>query len=138
MTSFRELLAEHGDAEGIAAALRLSKAQREALMPLIADEVRRLERSDTRSVESSTPRTGGRLPVDRCALMRRSFALPDGSFVRWGQATVEDHQARIGMLAKLRNGLDATIGRHAVAVEQILAADVTCLDEISDAEEDAA
>lgn len=50
--------------------------------------------------------------------------------VSWGKATIEDHEKRIEYLQKFRKGLQDTSDRHVMAIMEIKAAGVTCLDEI--------
>jgi len=45
------------------------------------------------------------------------FKMGDGSDpLQWGTATVAQHEARIAMLSKIRDGIDATIARHREAI----------------------
>lgn len=73
-------------------------------------------------------------PVDPLAPFRKlfgaSFRLGDGNEVAWETATRQDHETRIAMLTKLRDGLDRTIERHWEAIRCIDGAGVTCLAEI--------
>lgn len=117
-------------AAAMVADLKLSARQREALFPLILAECESIERARVRAVEQAVaPRVGRRVDPtgERAALLAETFALGDGSRVSWGEATVEQHEQRIAMLARLRDGIDATIARHRAAVEGIRAAGVKCL-----------
>lgn len=117
----------------VEAALRLSKLQRQVLHVMIRDAVRLEWRNATRLVE---PRVSGGTPAapaqDRADYVGERFALGDGRYVLWGEATVDDHRQRIDMLAKLRLGLERTIAAHEDAVAQILAADVKCLNDLAE------
>lgn len=62
--------------------------------------------------------------------IRSGFARGDGKWVAWGEATVDDHQQRIGMLARNRNVLQQEICQHQLAVTWIRKAGVSCLGEI--------
>lgn len=64
------------------------------------------------------------------ALLTTTVALPGGERVTWGEATVEQHEARIAMLAKHAAGELETASRHRAAVESIKAAGVRCLDDL--------
>jgi hypothetical protein len=55
-------------------------------------------------------------------LLGSTFALPDGSMVTWGAATVAQHTQRIDMFT--RNA------RHEEAVRQLQASDASCLAEL--------
>lgn len=116
-------------AEAIVKALRLRPSQAEVLMPLVRDECRRAWRHSATGVE----RLGGRRSdpaLERKLFLSERFAVGDGRYVTWGEATVADHEARIAMLEALRNGIAESIGRHQRAIEEIAAAGVSCLDEI--------
>lgn len=52
-------------------------------------------------------------------LLDTSFALGDGTTVTWGDATPQQHQARIDMLAKIADGTLQTAARHQAAIEAI-------------------
>lgn len=108
------------------------------LCPLVADRIAHRRRDVVRGAEyrafgGSTRRELAEVidsRSDRKRLLDASFALGDGRFVRWGEATVADHAARIDLLAAQRAGLDATIQRHREAIAAIQNAGVSCLDDI--------
>lgn len=140
MSLFRDLYATHGtpgdpteSGAAIAKVLRLTLSQEEALLPLIQHECANFDRNRVRSIESDA--MAASRPVDPLAarrdLLNENFATNNG-FVRWGQATVADHLARIEMLSKLRDGLAATIGRHEIAITIIETNGVNCLSDIDD------
>lgn len=116
--------------------LDLSLRAREYLWPLIANECERIERERVRSVEAESwgkVRRNGRpasVLTDRAKLFTETFPLGDGTRVSWGDASADDHRKRIAMLERLHNGIAATIGRHAEAVELIESAGVRCLNEL--------
>jgi hypothetical protein len=122
--------------------LRLSASQREALFSLVLDECERWERSRVRAVErvalppgvaQGSSRMG--VPADRVEykrLMRETFPLPKGVRVEWGLATVEQHRAKIEMMDRFIAGNVAKRQRHVDAIEMIVAAGVSCLDEIAE------
>ena len=65
------------------------------------------------------------------ALLTSTVALPDGTRVPWGEATIAQHEARIDMLAKHAASELETATRHKAAVEAIRAAGVSCLNELT-------
>ena len=65
------------------------------------------------------------------ALLTSTVAMPDGTRVPWGEATIAQHEARIDMLAKHAASELETATRHKAAVEAIRAAGVSCLNELA-------
>lgn len=63
-------------------------------------------------------------------LLRARFECGRGRSVSWGDATVEDHRARIGLLAAQRDGLNETIARHEEAIRTIQECGVVCLNDV--------
>ena len=136
-----ELLEQYDDIEDVTTRvcnhIRLSNDQRMFLWALIRSAVDNVKRNDVRQLEKAAkPGKFGR-PVNPTEDMQRltdeTFALGDGSRVRWGDATIKQHEARIDYLAKQRDGIDATIQRHRAVIEQLRAAGVSCLNELKDA-----
>lgn len=126
-------------AEAVCAAIGLPAKWRDLFFPLLRDECRRTIRVAARLAESS-PDDYGQAPTaahngsagssgDRTSYLSERFATGDGRYVRWGEATVADHTMRVEMLAKLRGGIDATIGRHLEAIELLNTTGARCLDE---------
>ncbi len=64
------------------------------------------------------------------ALLTTTVSLPDGSRVEWGEATREQHEARLEMLAKHAAGELETAARHRAAIDAIDAAGARCLNEL--------
>lgn len=62
-------------------------------------------------------------------LLNETFALGDGSKVRWGQATRAEHSQRIIMLTKQSAGIEATAERHRNAIAMLDFAGAVCLDD---------
>lgn len=142
MTTFTELAEDvgtAGDAEATASAicahLKLSALAREVLWPIIAAECESIERVRVRRIEQAVTisRKGREANItgERSALMRETFALGDGRRIEWGKATAEEHQARLDMLAKMRDGLDATMSRHQDAIDLLRSSGVKCLDDLA-------
>ena len=128
---------DQADAERTAAAVLDAVAcpakWRELFGPLLVMECRRMQRNAARKIEEGA---AGHTSADRHS--PHAGASPRSDFlatrfytghhyVRWGEATVEDHRDRIAYLGSLRNGIDLTIQRHADAIEQIEAAGVATL-----------
>lgn len=67
-------------------------------------------------------------------LLVQRFALGDGTSVEWGAATVDQHETRIAMLRRMRDGIDLTIDRHRSAIEAINEAGVSCLADLQASE----
>lgn len=92
---------------------------------------RRLEREAFRprvaSVGSETVQTR---PQAMQELNRRTFPLPSGGSVAWGEATVNDHLARAGWQRSLAASIVADAEVHEYAARLIEEAGVSCLDEI--------
>ena len=51
-------------------------------------------------------------------------------WVTWGEATIDDHQSRIDYMTRDRDGIDRDIARHAEAIDMLLAAGATCLNDL--------
>ena len=146
MSAFSNLHANHvieGDpmatAKVIADILQLTGDKREILFTPILHECENLNRNRIRSVEAaagpirSRSRSRSGRPVDRDArkaLLVESFTVSTGVYVKWGAATIEQHQKRIDMLTRLSGGLSVTIARHQAAIDAITAAKVACLNDI--------
>lgn len=140
-TAIRALVQDKpdGDPEMLARQL-LKKHQGASLVTLIVREIALVQRSMVRDTEKSTFasafRNGGGADVPEVdmsifkRLFEKAFSLGDGTVVSWGDATLEQHQMRIAMLVKQREGLDDTIERHRRAVQIITQAGVTRLNEI--------
>lgn len=142
-----DLIAEYqsGDPDQTAAAVfdavKLPSKWRDLFYAVVRDECRRTARHHVRGLEANPSHNG---IVDQGSSAGVASIAPkdqrDGflsqrfytgtEYVTWGAATVEDHRERIAYLATLRNGIDATIARHADAVEQIESAGASCLNDI--------
>lgn len=133
---------DQADAERTAAAVLAAVAcpakWRELFGPLLVMECRRLQRADARKIEVGADahcRPGAHEGHGADAPSRSDFLATrfytGHHYVTWGEATVVDHRERITFLGSLRNGIDATIQRHANAIEQIEAAGVTALAELT-------
>lgn len=128
-----------GDPELLARTL-LKKYQGASLVSLVAREISLVQRSMVRDTEKSTFsslfKNGGGANVAEIdvsifkRLFEKAFSLGDGTTVSWGEATLEQHQMRIAMLTKQREGLDDTIERHRRAVEIITQSGVSRLNEV--------
>lgn len=63
-------------------------------------------------------------------LFDKEMKLGDGTSVTWGKATIEQHEQRIAVLEKIRDGIDDTISRHREAISILQKAKAKCLEEI--------
>lgn len=143
-----DLIAEHqtGDPDLTAAAVfdavKLPGKWRDLFYAVVRDECRRTARHIVRGLESGTGQgddgtlhaTAGATSIYYPKDQRDDFLsqrfYTGTEYVTWGEATVDHHRERIAYLATLRNGIDATITRHADAVEQIESAGASCLNDI--------
>jgi hypothetical protein len=64
-------------------------------------------------------------------LLASTFALPDGTLVAWGQATLEQHSIRRDMLLSNAKGNLQAASRHEAAIAAIQEQGVTCLRDVS-------
>lgn len=64
-------------------------------------------------------------------LLSLTVAMPDGSRVPWGEATVAQHEARIAMLSRHANGELETAARHRAAISAIESAGALCLNDFA-------
>lgn len=121
------------------------------ILALLRREAGHIRRSRTRAIERAAflnghwnddndDQTGDGGDVEwmppataRKALLDETFYTLEFGYVRWGSATVEQHQARIDYQLQLRHGIDVDIRRHEEAIGRIEEANVTCLDEIDGA-----
>lgn len=119
----------------------------QAVEALVVDEVRRCRRNQSREVERAAfdPQPGRqRAPEAMIAALPRTspdtvrsladmwFFTTRGEKVRWVEATVADHEQRIGFLGRQVAGISTTINRHERAIQLIRDAGVTCLGQIPD------
>jgi hypothetical protein len=68
--------------------------------------------------------------VSRAAALSEVF-YTGSEWVRWGEATIADHRARVDYLTRKRDGIDATIRRHLDTIDTLTAAGVSSLEELS-------
>lgn len=106
--------------------------QLDLLLPVLADEVRRVRRAHVLRVERASFGTGGEAAEGGwLRLLPEGFANPrTGSWVTWGEATVEDHEARIGWLQGQMEALGQDVDRHQQAIKVIRERGVSCLAEV--------
>lgn len=120
---------------------------RTILLPLVSRAVQHHRRRNVRSEEGRILRlirkrrdrqvtvvAGGYEPdvVELRALLKLEFNAA-GEMVRWGKATVEQHQTRVTEQTRLRNGVQADIDRHLLAITVITEAGASCLDDVLEA-----
>lgn len=63
-------------------------------------------------------------------LLGTEFALPDGTAVTWGEATVEDHEARQQMFMRNAHGNLEGAARHSQAINDLRAGNVSTLNDL--------
>jgi len=74
-----------------------------------------------------------RLPREQFLdLLNKTFSVGDHrhTVVKWGAATIAQHQSRIEMLRKQARGINTTIGRHQDAIAMIEEEHATCLNDV--------
>lgn len=148
MTTIREILRqlinEHPDWDDPEVAqVAIDVASREALIDLVLPVVREVAGNVRRGIvrtyerrvfrpQNARPQNGtGVDPAAvRTELLRQYFFVPGLGRIPWGQATVDDHLARIKFLEGKRDDINGTIAAHHQAIREIQDAGVTCLDEI--------
>jgi hypothetical protein len=52
-------------------------------------------------------------------LLPQEFSYARGQKITWGEATIAQHEMRVAMLIKHREGVDDTISRHRLAIEAL-------------------
>lgn len=119
----------HDAAQKVLAKLGVRGERMEILLPAVAMYYATHRRADVRSMERAAFRQ--RIPApdalrdaiaaeqenDMLALLTQPFRLyKDGPLVMWGEATAEDHRARIAALETLVGQVQATIERHQKAI----------------------
>ena len=75
------------------------------------------------------------LTPEICKVLRTRVALGDGVALPFGALTVEQHELRMEMLVRMRDGIGETIERHRTAIAIIVDAGVTCLDDLDECED---
>lgn len=138
-----ELIEEHvtetdGDAELLAMLIfeqimNDAELLQEVVMPALRHEIRSRLRMLAAAIErdsvlSNAPTANP--DADRLAFLAERFYAPPYGFVTWGEATIEQHEARIDYLNKKVNGLVDTISRHDKAIQEIRGAGVKTLGDI--------
>jgi hypothetical protein len=146
MTQLREWLAERENRNARDLALEIVKRHRDWAVSMVADRIENIRRGVVRAVEAQIAdsimagvqlRDPVRLPAPAldvfADLMSQPFRLGNGTSVLWGEATLEQHEQRIAMLTKTRDGLNRTIERHAEAVQLLRTSGAPCLAALQEA-----
>jgi len=129
------------DALGLAEQI-LDTLERGELIELLTHEIAHRQRENVRDIEhqafkdffavagekSQDVQIEGSLNFKK--LFSSSFSLGNGEKIDFATATIEQHQQRIAMLTKLREGLDRTIEIHRKSIQLIEENGVGCLAEI--------
>lgn len=117
-------------------ALRSHPSLFDFVRPLLLMEWQRVERDRVRTTERSldgvwqraqsttsltkraatTATTAYIVPQELLVLQVESFSLADGTRVKWFNATIEQHQARVDMQRKLMGGIELDVHRHLEAI----------------------
>lgn len=127
------------------AELVLAELDQAGLLMLLVNEIDDLKREATKQMEHAAFASAlreqfaaGDIPAPIAgssseafaALFDKSFKLGDGTEATWGEATVEQHEQRLAMLTKLRDGLNSTIDRHTEAIHVLRTSGARCLAEV--------
>lgn len=100
----------------------------------VANQARAMVRDHEHQVDAAL--AVARTAQDRAAARRQligdTFLLPDGTAVRWLEATAEQHDARAEWLESHAAAVMATADRHRVAAAEIRAAGVSCLADLDE------
>jgi len=140
MKALHEYIADHqtGDPDTTAIevfkAIGLPEKWRTIFYGVVRDECRRLSRNHVRDLEiGQSPTDTHGVPADPRSrtdyLLERFYN--GAEYVLWGTATVDDHLGRIAFQESLRGGIERDIERHREAIEAILAAGVSCLNDLA-------
>jgi len=118
----------------------LQEIPKKEMLTLLAWEIQQIQRDIVREKETSVfteellSRFDGKIKIEAdenlIELMKSSFSMGDGNVALWGNATIEEHQQRIDMLKKQRDGIDETISFHIKAIEFIQKNGVKCLNDM--------
>ena len=115
-------------------------------LQLVAERIESVRRSDVHALErrvantvklsvarigSSTARNTKLTQDHLAALLQRSFRLGNGVSVRWGDATVDQHEKRIAMLSRQRDGIENSVRLHQDAVNRLRKSGAACLFELA-------
>jgi hypothetical protein len=142
LSAIRGLVEQYPDGDSrVLARKLLEQLDHEELITVIAEEIEHHQRAIARHTERASflqalsphSTVAAMIAGDRgewAALLATPFRLGDREQVVWGRASVEQHEQRIALLTKLRDGLDRTIAFHREAITLITDAGVTCLDEV--------
>lgn len=134
----RDLLEQHPewDDDAVAAAALGTASSKAALValvhPLATWESINVRRSLTRQEERKAFKPTRKVDptAQRKGLLDKGFLVPGKGLVRWGDATVEDHEARIVYLESMRGAIAKTVAQHQEAIDEIRSHGVSCLYEI--------
>ena len=119
-----------------AAVALVEKHASDFLHRLIIKAYHQVQRAITRGIEYEVDEELGDAETvedrisARAALVTETFALKDGTVVRWGKATESQHVARAVWQRELAGHCTEDAERHETAAAEILAAGVKCLDDL--------
>ena len=110
---------------------------RERMVPIAEGMARDVIRRMSRAVEDDAFSVAGEhgdigKAISRSELLDASFALPDGRWVTWADATAADHRARAEWQREHASSCLVDADRHLEAAATIEAHGVECLSQISE------
>lgn len=143
---FRDWVRQNPNAAINELAQRAIEEHPELIVPVIVEEIEHIRRMGVREQESvavtsflKAMGSGGQgigtrvnakgEPV-RLVLPSEPFALGNGLKVTWGEATIEQHKQRIGMLRAMMLGTQQTMKLHEGAVKSLKATGALCLNDL--------
>ena len=100
------------------------------LMPIVADEVRRIRRASVRAVEATYFGSPADPVAARKQLLAEAFYVPGMGMVEWGEATAEQHESAAAELRSKAAALEVTALRHEASAQEIRKARARCLNQI--------
>lgn len=143
MKELRELIDAHRCVDpsdttiAIFDAIRLPDRWRTLFFAVVRDECRRSARADTVASFSDTTDDHGisddqqHLVVGRVGFLTENiYCGAEHGYIPLGEMTVEHHQARIMFQRSLSLGIERDIDRHQAWIDEIVEANVSCLNDL--------
>lgn len=145
MQTIAAIAREEGDKYELARSV-VAKFSKTDLVPLVADAIEHQRTIERRSQEDAafapllrhfteaseampTPIELSSLDNFK-ALYKTSFKLGDGTTTTWGRCSLAQHEQRLAMLYKIRDGVNKTIERHEEAARILRTSGAACLEEV--------
>ena len=118
-------------------AVRLPDRYRQLFFAVVRDECRRTARAHTVASFSDTTDDHSGHDTHKLSVVGRVGFLTENiycgaehGYIPLGEMTVEHHQARIVFQASLANGIQRDIQRHQDWIDEIVEANVSCLNDL--------